>query len=183
MSGDLVMLHPFGVPVFMLLAGIALAFYGNRIVPFALVVCGLILGFFHGGPLLSQLTDNPEVLKYGPAVLAVLLAVVVSFLYRAAFFLAGVFIGFFTTAALLPDLSPVFAWVIALVSGALVYVSRNFVFSVLTALMGAGLTATGTVNLLAWIRIPAGVAPYWIIFVVIFFTGAVFQTKRNRGRK
>ncbi len=183
MIGELVMYHTFAVPAFMLAAGIALAFFGNRLVPFALVICALILGFLHGGSFLLLFTVNPDVLRFGPVILSVLLAVLVSFLYRMAFFLAGLFIGFFASSALFPDLSVVFAGGLALIAGALVYVARNFVFSVLTALMGAGLTATGAVNLLAWVNVSAGVAVYWLIVMIIFIAGAIYQLNRKKGRK
>ncbi len=183
MSGDLVMYHTFAVPAFMFAAGIALSFFGSRLVPFALVICALVLGFLHGGSFLLQFTDNADVIRFGPIILAVLLAVLVSFLYRIAFFLAGFFIGFFALSALFPDLALIYTGALALAAGALVYVSRNFVFSVLTALMGAGLTATGAVNLLAWVNVSAGITTYWSIVVIMFIAGTVYQIKRRRRGK
>ncbi|MCK5133404.1 MAG: hypothetical protein KAR40_14780 [Candidatus Sabulitectum sp.] len=183
MIGELIMYHTLAVPVFFLTAGIALAFFGSRIIPFVLVLCALILGFLHGGSVLLLFTDKVEILRYGPVVLAVLFAVAVSFLYRVAFFLAGLFIGYFASSALFPELSVIIVGIITLVSGALVYVSRNFVFSVLTSVMGAGLAATGSVNLIAWMNVSAGITAYWAIVVFVFICGIVYQTKRNKGRK
>lgn len=180
MIGELIMFHPLAVPAFFFLAGIALAFFGNRIVPFALVLSALIIGFLQGSTLIVQITDKIEILRYGPIVLAILLAVAVSFLYRIAFSLAGLFIGFFASSTLFPELSFVIAGLIALVSGALVYVSRNFVFSVLTSVMGAGLTATGAVNLAAWINVSAGVTIYWVIAAIITLAGLVYQNKKGK---
>lgn len=77
----------------------------------------------------------------------------------------------------------IFAGVVALVSGALVYVSRNFVFSVLTSIAGAGLAATGAVNLIAWINVACGVTAYWVIMAVIAVSGFIYQRKRNKRRK
>ena len=183
MTGELIMYSPFAVSLLFFSVGIALAFFGNRIIPFALVFCALIAGFLQGGAILQQFTDNPDVLRFGPPVIAVLLAFLVSFLYKAAFFIAGMLMGFFVSTILLPDLSIVPAAIIALVFGALVYVSRNFVFSVLTSVLGAVLTATGTVNLVAWLNISAGVAAYWAVVAVTAVAGIIYQTKRNRGRK
>ncbi|MEA3266452.1 MAG: hypothetical protein U9P42_05845, partial [Candidatus Fermentibacteria bacterium] len=80
MIGQLVMYHPFVVPVFLLVSGITLAFWGSRLVPFALVLFALIVGVIQGGSFLINFTSNPEVLRFGPYVLAVLLAIAVSFL-------------------------------------------------------------------------------------------------------
>lgn len=183
MIGELIMYHTLAVPLFLLVAGIALTFWGNRIIPFAIILLALILGFLHGGSLLLKFTENPDILRFGPIVLAVVLAIIVSFLYRAAFFLAGLFIGYFACSALFPQLSPIIIWIVALVSGALVYVSRNFVFSVLTSVTGAGLSATGIVNLIAWVNVSAGITAYWVIVVIITVSGVIYQTKRKKGRK
>ena len=183
MTGELVMYSPFAVSLLLFLVGIALAFFGNRIIPFALVFCALIAGFFHSGSILQQFTENPDILRFGPPVIAVLLAILVSFLYKAVFFVAGMLMGFFVSTILMPDLSIVPAALIALVTGALVYLSRNFVFSVLTSVLGAVLTATGTVNLVAWLNISAGIAAYWAVVAVTALAGLFYQTKRNRGRK
>ena len=80
---------------------------GKSIVPFALVLFALILGVVQGGSVLVNVTDNPDVLRFGPYVLAVLLAVAVSFIYRIAFFLAGLFIGYFLCSSFFPELSSV----------------------------------------------------------------------------
>lgn len=183
MIGELIMYHTLLVPVFLLTAGIALAFWGSRIVPFALVLSALILGYLKGGSILQNFSANVEILKYGPFVLAILLAVVVSFLYRIAFFLAGFFIGYFVSSSLFPEFSTIIVWIISFVAGALVYVSRNFVFSVLTSVMGAGLTATGAVNLIAWIGVSASIPVYWAIVATVALGGLVYQNKRNKGRK
>ena len=183
MTGELIMYSPFTVSIVLFLVGLVLAFFGNRVIPFALIFCALIAGFLHGGSILQQFTDNPDILRFGPPVIAVLLAVLVSFLYKAAFFAAGILMGFFVSTILIPDLSIVPAALIALVFGALVYLSRNFVFSVLTSVLGAVLTATGIVNLVAWLNISAGIAAYWVVVVVTAVAGLFHQTKRNRGRK
>ncbi|MCK5786029.1 MAG: hypothetical protein KAH54_05680 [Candidatus Sabulitectum sp.] len=167
----------------MVASGVALAFFGRRLVPFALVLSALVIGFLHGGSLLLKLTENPGVLRFGPVVLSILLAVLVSFLYKTAFFVAGLLIGFFASSALFPELPLLYAGVIAIIAGALVYVSRNFVFSVLTSIMGAGLTAAGAVNLLAWLNVSAGVTAYWTILAVITTAGLLFQNKRPGERK
>jgi len=181
--GDLVMYHTSVVPAVLLIAGLALCFFGRKIVPFALVVASLITAFLYSGPLLSSVTANPVILRFGPLAVAVVFAVLVSFLYRVAFFVAGLFIGFFISSALFPDVHLFFKLASAVLAGSLVYVSRNFVFSVLTSVMGAGLTATGSVNLVAWAGISAGVTAYWIIYTVTAVAGVLYQTIGNKGRK
>ncbi len=183
MIGELVMYDSLAVPLFLLASGAALAFFGSRLVPFAIAICAVILGLVHGGGLLLYFSENADVLRYGPIVVAILFAIIVSFLYRAAFFLAGLFIGYFAVTTLFPQITPLIAIIVAIICGALVYASRNFVFSVLTALMGAGLFATGTVNALAWVNISAGVTSYWLTVVITFIAGIVYQVKRNKGRK
>jgi hypothetical protein len=177
------MYHTLVVPAVLMTAGLALCFFGRRIVPFALVLASLITALLYSGSFLSAVTDNPGILRFGPAVVAVLLAVLVSFLYRIAFFVAGFFIGFFISSALFPDTHLFLRLASALIAGSLVYVSRNFVFSVLTSVMGAGLAATGSVNLIAWAGISAGVTAYWIIFAVTAVTGVLYQTIGSKGRK
>jgi len=183
MIGELIMYHTLAVPLFLLVVGVALAFWGNRIIPFTIILLALILGFLQGGSILLKFTENPDILRFGPIVLGVVLAIAVSFLYKAAFFLAGLFIGYFACSALFPQFSSIIIWIIALVSGALVYVSRNFVFSVLTSVTGAGLSATGIVNLIAWVNVPAETTAYWLIVVIIAISGVIYQTKRKKGRK
>ncbi len=183
MIGELIMYHTLAVPLFLLFAGIAIAFWGNRILPFAIIFIALMIGILQGGSFLLKFTENPDILRFGPILLAVVLAIAVSFLYRAAFFLAGLFIGYFACSTLFPHLSSIIIWIVTLISGALVYVSRYFVFSVLTSVTGAGLSATGIVNLIAWVNISAGVTEYWMMVVIITIAGVVYQTKRKKGRK
>jgi len=177
------MYHALIIPAVLLAAGLTLCFFGRKVVPFALVLASVITALLYSGSLLSAATDNPVVLRFGPVVIAALLAVLVSFLYRITFFVAGLFIGFFICSALFPDAHLLPKLASALVAGSLVYVARNFVFSVLTSVMGAGLTATGSVNLIAWAGISAGVTAYWIIFAVTAVTGVLYQTIGSKGRK
>lgn len=177
------MYHTLIVPAVLLAAGLVLCLFGRKIVPFALVLASVITALLYSGSLLSAITDNPDILRFGPVVVAVLLAVLVSFLYRAAFFVAGLFIGFFISSALFPDAYMLIKLASALLAGSLVYISRNFVFSVLTSVMGAGLAATGSVNLIAWAGVSAGVTVYWVVFAVTAVTGAVYQTMGSKGRK
>jgi hypothetical protein len=177
------MYNPLAVPVVMLIAGLVLAFRGRKLVILALIIGALATGLLHGSSLLSSVTDNSSVLLYGPVALAILFAVLVSFLYRAAFFVAGVFIGYFILSLLFPNPSPAVSLPVAVLAGALVYISRNFVFSVLTSIMGAGLAATGSVNLIAWAGVSAGVTAYMVILAVTAISGILYQTTGKRGRK
>lgn len=183
MLGDLVTYHPLIAPSLMLVCGLLLAFAGRRLVPLALVVSALAAGFLYGGGIISRFTDDPELLRYGPWVLALVFSAAVLVLYRLAFFAAGFFLGLFAAGIFLPESSTIAAVGIAVGSGALVYFFRNFVFSVLTALLGASLTATGSVNLLGWTGISAGVAVYWTIAVGIGLFGALHQLKKGRKSK
>jgi len=183
MYGELVMYNPLAVPAFMLVIGLLFAFYGSRLVPLALSVCALFIGFLYGGSLLSHISSNAVILRIGPVIFAILFAVLVYFLYRAVFFAAGALFGFFAAQLLLPGISILFAVGIGILSGALVYLSRNFVFSVLTSLVGGSLTATGAVNLFAWINITAGVVYYWVILATVAICGICYQTRRKSGRK
>jgi len=183
MLGQLVIYDPFAASLVMLLLGAALAFFGNRLVPLALGLCSLVIGFLHGGQLIASFTDNPHLIQWGPVAVAVLLTVAVLFLYHVAFFVAGLFIGYFALQVLLPDQSIILYGAGALLAGAIVYVSRNFVFSVLTGLMGAALFATGAVNLLAWAGVFAGRTVFWVIASAVALWGIVVQTKRGRKKK
>ncbi len=179
MLGELVLCHPLYAPLAMLPAGLVLAFHGRKIVPFALGLCALVLGFLYGGLLLSAISSDPVVIRWAPLLTAVLFTLLVLFLYRVAFFFAGLLIGFFLAGFLLPDASTIVAGLVALATGAIVYVSRNFVFSVLTAVLGGALAATGAVNLSAWAGVYAGPAAYWSVFGAVVLFGAVYQLKHG----
>jgi hypothetical protein len=177
MYGELVMYHILIVPACMLVIGVLLSFYGSRLVPLALVICALFLGFLYGGSLLASFSSNSLLLRVGPVALAILFSVLVLLLYKAAFFAGAVLIGFLAAQVLLPNISLLFA-----IAGALVYLRRNFVFSVLTSLMGASLAAAGIVNLLAWFKVTTGVTHYWLIFAIVATAGFLFQLRKAKGR-
>ena len=183
MLGELVIYHPLLAPGLMLVCGLLLAFAGRRLVILALVFSALAAGFLYGGGIMASFTEDPGLIKWGPVAISILLSVIVLILYRFAFFAAGFFLGFFLTGILLPNASILAAVAISLGTGALVYFFRNFVFSVLTALLGASLTATGSVNLMAWAGVFAGVYVYWLIAIVICFAGLIYQLKKKRKSK
>jgi len=177
------MYDPLFAPVILFIAGIFLAFRGRRLIPLALVMCSLATGFLYGGGIISSFTDNPDIIRWGPVLAGVILAVLVNLLYKIAFFAAGALLGFFISGIFLPEAPLSVTAGISLVTGALVYFFRNFVFSVLTALLGASLTATGSVNLMAWAGVFAGVYVYWLIAIVICFAGLIYQLKKKRKSK
>jgi hypothetical protein len=183
MLGELVIYDPFTAPFLMLLFGVVLAFFGSRLVPLALALSALVIGFFHGGSIIASFTDNALIIQWGPVAVAVLLTVIVLFVYRAAFFVAGLFIGFFAMQAFFPDRSFFIYGAAALLAGVIAYISRNFVFSVLTALMGAGLLATGAVSLLAWAGVSAGSTLYFIIAAAVAISGTFYQMRNGRKKK
>lgn len=182
MLGELVLCHPFYAPLFMLAAGLVLAFHGRKTVPLALGLCALALGYLYGGLFLASVSSDPAVLRWAPVIIALLFTVLVLFLYRIAFFFAGLLIGFFLASFLLPEASAIIIGLAALGTGAIVYVSRNFVFSVLTAVLGAALAATGAVNLSAWAGVYAGPAAYWSLLAAIAMFGSIYQLKRGGKR-
>lgn len=182
MLGGIVMYHTLFAPAVMLLCGLLLAFRGRWLVPFALVVVSLIMGFVYGGAAAASLTENPILIRWAPLLIAVLFSVLAVVLFRTAFFVSGIVLGFFLAGVFLPDLPVFFASIAALGTGALVYFFRNFVFSVLTALIGAALTAAGAVNLLAWVEVSAGTDVYWIITVLTACFGIFCQVKKGRKR-
>jgi hypothetical protein len=182
MYGELVMYHILIVPACMLVIGVLLSFYGSRLVPLALVICALFLGFLYGGSLLASFSSNSLLLRVGPVALAILFSVLVLLLYKASFFAGAVLIGFLAAQVLLPNISLLFAAGIGAIAGALVYLRRNFVFSVLTSLMGASLAAAGIVNLLAWFKVTTGVTHYWLIFAIVATAGFLFQLRKAKGR-
>lgn len=183
MLGELVVYHPLVAPGLMLVFGLLLAFYGRKLVALALVLASLSLGYLYGGGMVASFTENPLLLQWGPLVVAIILCVIVLLLYRLAFFAAGFFLGLFLAAIFLPEASTLVSVGISLGTGALVYFFRNFVFSVLTALLGASLSATGSVNLLAWTGVSAGVYAYWLIAAGIGLIGLIFQLKSGRKPK
>lgn len=182
MLGELVLFHPLLVPIFLVAAGLALAFNGRRLVPLALGLAALGIGYFYGSSALAALGAGPGILKWGPPVIALLFLVIAIFLYRAAFFLAGALLGFFAAKIFFPFCSVPLLIAVTVGAGALVYFFRNFVFSVLTALLGASLASSGTVNLLAWAGIAAGTTAYWGIALLVASFGLANQLRAERKR-
>lgn len=180
MLGELIMYDPLISPVVFFIAGIFLAFRGRKLVPFALAVCSLVIGFLYGSAIIANFTDNPDFIRWGPVLLGVVLAVLVNLLYKIAFFAAGAVLGFFLSGVVIPEASVLVTAGISIITGALVYFFRNFVFSVLTAVLGAVLFATGAVNLVAWTGISAGRTIYMVTVVVISLLGAVYQLRNGR---
>lgn len=180
MLGEIVVYHPLAVPLIMLVCGLLLAFHGRKLIPLALVLAAMVLGFMHGGVVISRFTDDPQIIQWGPVAIGILLALLAVFLYRLAFFVAGILLGLFLAGILLPGGGLLWTLLIALVTGALVYLARNFVFSVLTAILGGALTASGAVNLLAWTGLSASVVVYWLILGLTTLFGLISQLKRGR---
>ncbi len=180
MLGELVMYDPLFAPVILFIAGIFLAFRGRRLIPLALVMCSLATGFLYGGGIISSFTDNPDIIRWGPVLAGVILAVLVNLLYKIAFFAAGALLGFFISGIFLPEAPLSVTAGISLVTGALVYFFRNFVFSVLTAVLGAVLFTTGAVNLVAWTGFSAGRTCYIASVVIISILGAAHQLRSGR---
>ncbi len=179
MLGELVLCHPLYAPIFMLITGLILAFHGRKTIPLAIGLCAMALGYLYGGLFLASVSSDPVLLRWAPFAIAVLFTVLVLFLYRLAFFFAGVLIGLFLAGFLLPEASWMIIGLAALGTGAIVYVSRNFVFSVLTAVLGGALTATGAVNLSAWAGVYAGPIAYWFLFAAISLFGVFYQLKHG----
>lgn len=180
MIGELIMIQPLTVSVLFVVFGLILAARGNKLIPFALVLCGLFLGFQYGPLIISLITSNPTVLKFTPFVMGALFAWLLLFLYKLSFFIAGVFLGYLICTSLLPQLSVIFSLLFSLVCGVLLFTSRNIIFAALTSAAGAMLFATGFVNLLAFVNISASILVYWIVFTLTFFAGIISQVK---GRK
>jgi hypothetical protein len=183
MLGALVLFHPLAVPGFMLFSGLLLCFWGRRLIPFAVGMCAFAVGFIHGGALISAVTESPSLQRWGPFAIALLAVVLAQFLYRLAVFAAGFLLGFFISASLFPENHVLLYLGAALLGGALVYLSRNFVFSVLTSVAGGVLAATGAVNLAAWLGVSAGTAVYWAVAAVLFAAGLAAQLKSERKRR
>ena len=180
MIGQLIMIHPLFVSILFVITGFLLAAKGNKLVPMALVLCGLFLGFQFGPLLVSYFTGNSSVLQYAPYIIGALFAWLLLFLYKLSFFVAGVFLGYFVCTSLFSQLSVIFSLICSLISGVLLFTSRNLIFAILTAAAGGMLFATGTVNLLAFVNVSASILVYWIIFGFAFFAGIFSQVK---GRK
>ncbi len=180
MPGEIVMYDPLVVPVVMVLAGFALAFHGRKLVPLALVIVSLAAGFLYGGGIVLSFTDNSDIIRWAPVILGIAAAVLVSVLYRLFFFAAGAILGFVLVHLIFPESSLVFGILGAFLCGGLVYLFRNLVFSVLTALFGGILLASGSVNLLGWIRISADNTAYILILTGTCIWGFIHQMRKGR---
>ena len=177
MIGQLILIHPLAVSIIFIITGLILAARGNKLIPLALILCGLFLGFQYGPFLLTFITGNPTVLTFAPYVMGALFAWLLLFLYKLSFFIAGLFLGYFISTSLFPEMSVIFTLICSLVSAVLLFTSRNVIFAVLTSAAGAMLFATGVVNLLASMGFAAGILAYWIVFTLTFLAGIFSQVK------
>lgn len=180
MIGEIVIIDPFWVPVFLVAAGLVCAFFGRRLVTPVLALAGLCLGLVYGSRFAAFLSDSPGFIRLGPWIFGGVLALLSGLFLRMALFLAGAVLALAAVSIVFAPVSPIVSAVAALLGGGLVCAYRNVVFAVLTAVFGGLLVSSGAVNLAANFSFSIGTAGYFLILVVVFASGLLVQLRDMR---
>lgn len=183
MIGELVMIDPLWVPVFMVIAGVFAAFFGNRLIGAVLALSGLALGLVHGAGIASALWNDPGFIRLGPWIFGILFAVLSGLILRLALFSAGALLAVSAVFAFMAPPSVLGVIVAAVLGGGLACAYKNFVLALLTAAFGSLAVSSGAVNLAANFSIPIGIVGYLLILAVVFTTGLLIQLKGNGKKK
>ncbi len=183
MTGELVMIDPFWVPLAMLLLGLAAAFFGRRLIGPVLSIAGLALGLLYGAGIAGAISDNPGFIRLGPWLFGVLFAVLSGLFLRLAVFLAGALLALSAAFCFISPPSLTIALVAMVLGGGLACAYRTFVFALFTAAFGALCASAGAVNLAANFSIPIGIAGYYLILAVVFAAGLLVQLRTGRRDK
>ncbi|GEM_PF-1673163 len=183
MIGELVMIDPLWVPVLMVISGLFAAFFGNRLIGAVLALSGLALGLVHGAGIASVLWNDPGFIRLGPWIFGILFAVLSGLFLRLAMFFAGALLAVSAVYAFMGPPSAIVVIVAAILGGGLACAYRNFVLALLTAAFGSLTASSGAVNLAANFSIPIGIVGYFLILVVVFTAGLLFQLRGNGKKK
>jgi hypothetical protein len=184
--GEIVIIDPFWVPVFLVAAGMICAFFGRRLVAPVLAVAGLFLGMVYGSRIAAILTDNPGFIRLGPWIFGGLFAILSGLFLKAALFLAGAVLALAAVNMVFAPVSAVVSAVAAVLGGGLACAYRNGVFAVLTAAFGGLLVSSGAVSLAADFGFSIGTAGYFLILAAVFASGLLVQLRdlrRGSARK
>ena len=183
MTGELVIMNPFWVPLAMTILGLTAAFFGGRLVGLVLAVTGFAFGLVYGPAMAAAITANQAFIRVSPWVFGVLFGVLSGFLVRIALFLAGALLAAAAVLSFTYPPSVLLAVVAAVLGGTFVCFFRNAVFAILSAALGSILAATGAVNLVANITISVGVTGYFVIVIILFILGLLVQLRDLRVKK
>lgn len=183
MTGDLVLMNPFWVPLAMTILGLTAAFFGGRLVGLVLAVAGFAFGLVYGPVMAIAITTNQAFIRVSPWVFAILFGVLSGFLVRIALFLAGALLAAAAVFSFAYPPSLLAVVVAAVLGGALVCFFRKAVFAVLSAAFGGILAATGAVNLVANVSVSVGVMGYFVSVVILFILGLLVQLRDLRIKK
>jgi hypothetical protein len=179
---QLILLNPILGSVVVLLVGTLICFYGKRLFILVLAVAGFLLGYVYGGPLAAEITDSPDLIRWAPLVLGVILAALSGAFLRLSLFLAGLVIGWFLSVSFAPEAHFLVWLVCALLAGSMLALFKNVVLSLLTAIVGGRMIALGAVSLLACLSVRTCGTVYGLIFAASALIGAAFQLRR-KGKK
>lgn len=183
MTGELVMIDPFWAPLFMVLLGLAAAFFGRRLVGPVLALSGLAIGLVHGAGIAASISNSPGLIRLGPWVFGVLFAVLSGVLLRMVLFLAGALLAAAAAYSAMATPPLLLVGIAALLGGGLACAYRTVVFALLTAAFGSLIASSGAVNLAANFSLFIGAAGYFIILATVFIAGLAFQLRGSRRGK
>jgi hypothetical protein len=167
-------------PLFLLLAGVALLLWGRRLFWAMVALAGFMVGWMYGGQLAAELTESPQVIRWAPLVLGVVLAVVSGLLLKVSIFLGGLVIGWFLCAELAPGSALLARAAAALISGGLLLGFRRVIIAVLTSMAGARMAVLGAISLLAWVSVGVGSTVVFLATAALAVAGVVHQLRRRR---
>lgn len=164
-------------PLFLLLAGLALLLWGRRLFWAMVALAGFMVGWMYGGPLAAELTDSPDVVRWAPLALGLVMAVVSGLLLKVSIFLGGVILGWFLCAELAPESALLARAAVALLSGGLLLVSRRIVIVLLSCIAGSRMAVLGGISLLAWAGVGVGSTVAALATVAAAVAGIVYQLR------
>lgn len=178
----LLMLDPLAAAVLMLVVGLCLCFFGRKLIFFSLAVVCFIMGWLYGSELLASLTGSRFLLEWGPWILGVAASVLGMLLYKLSIFTAGALIIWFLLERHVPEVHIALRIFGSLAAGGLLLAFRKPLLSMLTALLGASMTALASVAILAHVSVSVSTLVYWLILAVLAAAGFSVQMRDGKEK-
>ena len=166
-------------PVALLLLGAALLLWGRKLFMVVVACAGFMIGYMYGGPLAAAITDSPDVIRWAPLALGILVAIISGLLLKLSFFLAGLVLGWFICVELAPESELFIRVVIALLSGGLLLACRRVLIVVLTSLVGARMFTLGAISILASLSFYVSPLVATLLNGFLAIGGIVLQLRRK----
>ena len=173
---------PVGAIVFIGL-GLLFCFKGRSFFALMLACAGFFVFFHFCGIILSRITENPTLLRFGPIVAGVAGALLSGFLFKAYLFFAGAVFGWFLLMTWLPEAALLFRILVALGMGMLLFLFSKPLIIVATALIGGRMTGLGITGVFFYFNCYLSVFVITGLSILMSIMGIIKQAgykKKNR---